>query len=186
MAGFMGAFIIAMTSVILLPFCSSKSQSLGESILSSRDSRTGFQGGRTWGLQEKVFWVIAVTLIGGLGSLVDSVLGAVLQRSVVEVRTGKVIEGDGGKQVILFVIHTENTKLTRVTARYQWKLAGSYRLRCEPHFGAQLYTTKVLQIHLRLVKRGKRDRGISTKEGSGLVLKGMTNLPAGGSRVGLG
>lgn len=113
MAGFMGAFIIAMTSVILLPFCSSKSQSLGKTIFSSGNNRTGFQDGHTWGIQEKILWVFTVTLIGGLGSLVDSVLGAVLQRSVIDVRTGKVIEGDGGKQVIGSMNHFENTQLTR-------------------------------------------------------------------------
>ncbi|KAI9723972.1 MAG: hypothetical protein M1812_000690 [Candelaria pacifica] len=99
LAGFLGAFIIAITSNALLPFCSSESQFFGARIFSGTANQTGFQGGRTWGIQEKAFWVFAVTLIGGLGSLVDSVLGALLQRSVIDVRTGKVIEGDGGMKV---------------------------------------------------------------------------------------
>ncbi|KAI9705453.1 MAG: hypothetical protein M1836_006208 [Candelina mexicana] len=98
-AGFLGACIIAVTSVVLLPFCSSDSKSLSEKILSGSNNQTGFQGGHAWGLQEKVLWTLAITLIGGLGSLLDSILGAVLQRSVIDVRTGKVLEGDGGKQV---------------------------------------------------------------------------------------
>ena len=44
-------------------------------------------------------WIAFVTLWGGLGSLVDSALGGWLQASVVDVRSGKVVEGVGGKRV---------------------------------------------------------------------------------------
>jgi len=82
-AGFLGAFTIALTSVILLPFCSSSSSTNG------------------WGWREKTLWVAAVTVWGDLGSLLDSFLGGWLQASVVEVRTGKVVEGDGGRKVLV-------------------------------------------------------------------------------------
>lgn len=36
---------------------------------------------------------------GGLGSVLDSALGGWFQASVIDTRTGKVIEGTGGKKV---------------------------------------------------------------------------------------
>lgn len=41
-----------------------------------------------------------MTLWGGLGSLLDSFLGGWLQSSVVDKRTGKIVEGSGGQRVI--------------------------------------------------------------------------------------
>jgi uncharacterized membrane protein len=38
---------------------------------------------------------------GTLGSLLDSFLGGWLQSSVVDTRTGRIIEGEGGKQVLV-------------------------------------------------------------------------------------
>ena len=43
-----------------------------------------------------------MTLWGGGGSLLDSVLGGLFQASVVDLRTGKVVEGNGGKKVSVF------------------------------------------------------------------------------------
>ena len=85
---------MALTSVVLLPFCPVVQTSLGTSAL-----RPGFEGGHAWGLNEKLACVVLITAWGGLGSLVDSVLGAWLQASVVDVKTGKVVEGKGGKMV---------------------------------------------------------------------------------------
>lgn len=52
--------------------------------------------------------VIAVTMWGGLGSVLDSALGGWFQASVVDGRTGKVIEGTGGKKVSLFLLKTDD------------------------------------------------------------------------------
>ncbi|KAL1981070.1 hypothetical protein VTN96DRAFT_3095 [Rasamsonia emersonii] len=87
LAGLFGAFTIAVTSLLLLPFCSD-----------------GLYG---WGLKERALWVVAVTLWGGLGSVVDSFLGGLLQASVVDKRTGKIVEGSGGRKVL---IHPSSTK----------------------------------------------------------------------------
>ncbi|KAL8997606.1 MAG: hypothetical protein Q9169_003153 [Polycauliona sp. 2 TL-2023] len=98
-AGFLGASVIALTSVVLLPFCSIGLTSPAGRVFG--DNQPGLEGGSGWGLWEKAAWVLAVSLWGGLGSLLDSALGGWLQASVIDVKTGKVIEGMGGKKVLL-------------------------------------------------------------------------------------
>lgn len=98
-AGLLGSFTIALTSVLLLPFCLVGSTSRTGKIFG--DNQRGLDGGSGWDWREKILWVGAVTLWGGLGSLLDSLLGGWLQASVIDARTGKVIEGLGGKKVKL-------------------------------------------------------------------------------------
>ncbi|KAJ5101998.1 Protein of unknown function DUF92 TMEM19 [Penicillium alfredii] len=85
-AGLLGSFTVALTSGLLLPFCPGSS-----------------------GLSDRVLWTVAVTLWGVLGSVLDSVLGGLLQASVVDKRSGKVVEGSGGRKVL---IHPASTKPT--------------------------------------------------------------------------
>lgn len=92
LAGFGGAFVIAITSWLLLPLCRRGTSGLTE---------RAFVGSHGWGWSEQAAFVLAVTVWGGLGSLLDSVLGGFLQESVVDARTGKVVEGIGGKKVCL-------------------------------------------------------------------------------------
>lgn len=80
LAGALGAFTVAVTSAVLLPF-----------------RLPGSDGGLY--VKERVVWILAVTGWGALGSVLDSVLGGLLQASVVDKRTGKVVEGTGGKKV---------------------------------------------------------------------------------------
>ncbi|RJE17463.1 DUF92 domain-containing protein [Aspergillus sclerotialis] len=89
LAGAGGAFLIATLSGIMLPGCSS---------LESSGS-----------LGERAQWILAMTIWGGIGSVVDSVLGGLVQASVVDKRSGKVVEGSGGKKVLL---HPSSTKPT--------------------------------------------------------------------------
>ncbi|KAI9821819.1 MAG: hypothetical protein M1827_002401 [Pycnora praestabilis] len=99
LAGLMGSFTIAITSALLLPFCDTKS---GISMGSNKAMpKIGLQEDLPWGYGEKVLFVAAVTVWGGAGSLLDSILGGWLQQSVIDVRTGKVIEGDGGRKVLV-------------------------------------------------------------------------------------
>ena len=96
-AGFLGAFTIAATSWLLMPFCLPGKRIVGEKLVGGY--KPGFEGGKGWGFNEVVLWMVAVTLWGGLGSLVDSFLGGWLQESVVDKGTGKVVEGGGGGRV---------------------------------------------------------------------------------------
>ena len=94
-AGFAGALIIALISVVLIPFC-------GLDDLVQRTelgSKSSLDGGSGWTWREKGMLMLAITALGGLGSLLDSALGGWLQESVVDARTGKIIEGIGGKKV---------------------------------------------------------------------------------------
>ena len=92
LAGFFGAFTIALTSAVLLPFC-------GSEITLPQGFQVTAREENIWGLRAKILWMLAVTLWGGLGSFLDSFLGGWLQASVIDSRTGKVIEGSGGKKV---------------------------------------------------------------------------------------
>jgi uncharacterized membrane protein len=74
-AGLLGSFIVSATSAAVLPFCASA------------------------GFKERALWTAALTLWGTLGSVLDSILGGLLQASVVDKRSGKVVEGSGGRKV---------------------------------------------------------------------------------------
>lgn len=107
-AGFAGAAVIALTAVALAPFCAatdsnnSSNAAIGDLIGGVVGAhRPGFEGGSGWGLREKAAFVAVVTVWGGLGSLLDSALGGWFQESVVDSRTGKVVEGAGGKKVLV-------------------------------------------------------------------------------------
>ncbi|TKA57303.1 hypothetical protein B0A49_13156, partial [Cryomyces minteri] len=96
-AGLLGSFLIAATSVLLLPFC-------GPSPRLARLSFAGTASGYDnagWDLQSKLSFVLGITALGFCGSVLDSLLGGLLQASVTDTRTGKIIEGDGGKKVLV-------------------------------------------------------------------------------------
>ncbi|KAG0646915.1 pgr [Hyphodiscus hymeniophilus] len=85
LAGVLGSLIIVMTSMALIPFCPPGSSVSG--------------GG--WSFKQRQRFAIAMTLWGALGSILDSFLGGWLQQSVKDTRTGRIVEGEGGKRVII-------------------------------------------------------------------------------------
>ncbi|PGH18464.1 hypothetical protein AJ79_00534 [Helicocarpus griseus UAMH5409] len=108
LAGALGAFIIGVTSM-LLPFCSFDRL--------TGSTKPAFEGGASWGWKEKYLWVAAVTAWGTLGSLLDSILGGLLQASVVDKRTGKIVEGVGGQKVLVYPGETTGTNLEEPSNR---------------------------------------------------------------------
>jgi uncharacterized membrane protein len=90
-AGLLGSFIISVVATSLLPFCHSAS---GSTIVGGIKNT-----GIAWDSLSKIEFMLAMTFLGLCGSLLDSVLGALFQSSVVDVRTGKIVEGDGGRKV---------------------------------------------------------------------------------------
>ncbi|KAF2279627.1 UMP1-domain-containing protein [Westerdykella ornata] len=97
-AGILGAACIAVTSTVLLPFC------------------------REWSLSEKATYTLAMTLAGLSGTLLDSLLGALFQASVIDIRTGKIVEGEGGRKVLVHGSHfnlKETAKLRSQIISYE-------------------------------------------------------------------
>lgn len=90
-AGLLGSLIVVAAGMSFLPFCS--------------DATVGRLGGggagATWTLGQRRTLMVALTLWGASGSLLDSLLGALFQRSVRDVRTGKIVEGEGGVRVLV-------------------------------------------------------------------------------------
>ena len=90
-AGLCGSCVTSGVAVLLLPDLYRKStviqSNVNDAASLSPISRTSLF----------LFFSIA----GFAGTVLDSLLGAVFQASVVDVRTGKVIEGEGGRKVIL-------------------------------------------------------------------------------------
>lgn len=87
-AGLLGSMIIVVTSVFFLPFCN--------------EQTAGKLGGvAPWTQSQRNLFMYGLTIWGALGSVLDSFLGATLQRSVRDVRSGKIVEGEGGQRVLI-------------------------------------------------------------------------------------
>ncbi|KAF7908476.1 uncharacterized protein EAF01_004231 [Botrytis porri] len=83
-AGLLGSLIIVTVSMALVPFCSPQ-----------KFAENG------WSFLQRQRFTYALTIWGALGSVVDSFLGGWFQMSVVDTRTGRIVEGQGGKRVLV-------------------------------------------------------------------------------------
>ncbi|CAD6444491.1 08e3808e-e3bd-4ddd-890e-e19dbe4581a8 [Sclerotinia trifoliorum] len=83
-AGLLGSLIIVTVSMALVPFCNPKE---------SADNG--------WSFLRRQRFTYALTIWGALGSVLDSFLGGWFQMSVVDTRTGRIVEGQGGKRVLI-------------------------------------------------------------------------------------
>ncbi|KAI0472961.1 integral membrane protein DUF92 [Xylariaceae sp. FL0804] len=86
-AGLFGSVVIVSASLVTLPFCNAHTT-----------GKVG--GGADWTPGQRVAFTWAMAAWGALGSLLDSLLGGWLQRSVRDVPSGKIVEGEGGVRVI--------------------------------------------------------------------------------------
>jgi uncharacterized membrane protein len=81
-AGLLGSLVVVTASMALTPFCDAKTSN-------------------GWSFKDRQRFTFAMTLWGALGSTLDSFLGGWLQQSVVDTRTGRIVEGEGGKTVLI-------------------------------------------------------------------------------------
>lgn len=98
LAGVLGAFLVAVASTLALPFC------------------------EDWSPVQRIQWLVGITLWGTCGSILDSFLGGLLQASVVDKRSGKVVEGSGGRKVL---VESSSTSATSTAASDQAKYNSS-------------------------------------------------------------
>lgn len=82
LAGLLGSTILVASSMLFLPTC-------GE----------GEAGAWSW--ERRAAFFVGLSLWGALGSVLDSVLGGLFQRSVRDSRSGKIVEGEGGVRVLV-------------------------------------------------------------------------------------
>lgn len=92
-AGLFGALLMVTVGFLFLPTCTpATAATLG--------------GGTPWTLADRRVFMGFLLACGFMGTVLDSVLGALLQRSVRDVRSGKIVEGDGGTRALVHATTT--------------------------------------------------------------------------------
>ncbi|CAK7231937.1 hypothetical protein SCUCBS95973_008092 [Sporothrix curviconia] len=95
-AGLLGSLIVVTSAMLFLPLCTTTTTrnplQFGTAAASVSAAWTG---------ADRRVLMTFLTLWGVLGSLLDSVLGGLFQRSVLDVRSGKIVEGAGGERVLV-------------------------------------------------------------------------------------
>lgn len=87
-AGLAGSVVIVTAAMMSLPVCSPEWAATGAR-------------GTPWTLGQRRLFMASMVLWGALGSLLDSLLGGLFQQSVKDTRTGRIVEGEGGRRVLV-------------------------------------------------------------------------------------
>lgn len=87
-AGVFGALVITTAAVAITPMCTEARQDPDGS-------------GAWWTTDQKRMAMLFLIVWGALGSVLDSLLGGLFQSSVKDVRSGKIVEGEGGNRVLI-------------------------------------------------------------------------------------
>jgi uncharacterized membrane protein len=88
-AGIFGSLVLVTASIVTIPFCPRVT------------TIPGLSASNGWSFLDRQRFTYGMILWGALGSLLDSFLGGWLQQSVVDTRTGRIVEGEGGKKVLV-------------------------------------------------------------------------------------
>lgn len=121
-AGLLGSLIIVATAMSFIPFCGLPMYPLlgGEKYTGGK----GLAGDNSWSVQQLIYFGGGMVIWGGLGSVLDSVLGGWLQQSVVDTRSGRIVEGEGGRKVLV-AKHGPNSFHFKKRAEVKAELYGS-------------------------------------------------------------
>lgn len=122
MAGFLGSLIIVATAMSFIPFCGLPMYPLLGGEMHIAEKRLA--GGNNWNMEQLIYFSGGMVIWGGLGSVLDSILGGWLQQSVVDTRSGRVVEGEGGKKVLVSK-HGPNSMHFKKRAEIKANLYGS-------------------------------------------------------------
>ncbi|CAK7202980.1 hypothetical protein SEUCBS139899_005707 [Sporothrix eucalyptigena] len=95
-AGLLGSVIIVTSAVLFLPLCTPDTTRNPLQFGTAAASATA-----AWTGADRRALMSFLALWGLLGSVLDSVLGGLFQRSVRDVRSGKIVEGEGGVRVLV-------------------------------------------------------------------------------------
>ncbi|OAQ80991.1 hypothetical protein VFPFJ_09445 [Purpureocillium lilacinum] len=87
-AGLFGSMVIVTAAMLFLPSC-------------TPETAPALGGGMPWSLDQRRIFMAFLIGWGALGSVLDSFLGGLFQRSVRDVRSGKIVEGEGGERVLV-------------------------------------------------------------------------------------
>jgi uncharacterized membrane protein len=87
-AGLLGSFIIVTAATMFTPMC--KEETMNQA-----------GGGKPWFIAQRREFMGLLIVWGALGSVLDSILGGLFQRSVKDVRSGKIVEGEGGQRAMV-------------------------------------------------------------------------------------
>ncbi|KAM0333324.1 hypothetical protein ACHAQA_001985 [Verticillium albo-atrum] len=100
-AGLLGSIIMTTTAAFFIPTCD--------------DTTAGAVGGGSpWTSQQRAIFLILTALWGVVGSIFDSWLGASFQRTVKDIRSGKVVEGEGGNRALVSADEGVTTKRSAI------------------------------------------------------------------------
>lgn len=95
-AGLLGSIVVVTAAMLFLPLCTSDTTRNPLLFGTAAASASA-----AWSGADRRALMSFLVLWGLLGSLLDSVLGGLLQRSVRDTRTGKIVEGEGGIRVLV-------------------------------------------------------------------------------------
>jgi len=103
LAGLLGSIVIVTAALLTLPLCGPEMEGVPG-------------GGAAWTGDQRRKLILGLTGWGFLGSVVDSILGGLFQRTVRDVRSGKVVEGEGGMRVLVSPAAAEHKAATGIKA----------------------------------------------------------------------
>jgi uncharacterized membrane protein len=94
LAGLLGSMVIVTAALLFIQFCPTIPV-FGKEGPVLNLSKVG------WSIEDRRYFSFGLVLWGALGSVLDSFLGGWLQHSVVDTRSGRIVEGEGGKTVLI-------------------------------------------------------------------------------------